>query len=103
MQKQNAIAFSFFCSSNHERELAPAVIKRTKKGLSRAQTFLHFSAETEGFEPSIRLPVYTLSRRAPSTARPPLRIWFKVIDLDACDNRNLILMSHLAQKMRTMG
>ena len=31
-------------------------------------------AEEEGFEPSIRLnTVYTLSRRAPSTARPPLR------------------------------
>ncbi len=30
-------------------------------------------AEGEGFEPSIRLnTVYTLSRRAPSTARPPL-------------------------------
>ena len=32
-------------------------------------------AEREGFEPSIRgLAVYTLSRRAPSTARTPLRI-----------------------------
>ncbi len=30
-------------------------------------------AEREGFEPSIRFPVYTLSRRAPSTTRPPLR------------------------------
>ena len=31
-------------------------------------------AEREGFEPSIRLDaVYTLSRRAPSTTRPPLR------------------------------
>ena len=29
-------------------------------------------AEGVGFEPTIRLPVYTLSRRAPSTARPPL-------------------------------
>ncbi len=29
-------------------------------------------AEREGFEPSIRLPVYTRSRRAPSTTRPPL-------------------------------
>jgi len=31
-------------------------------------------AEGEGFEPSIRFPVYTLSKRAPSAARPPLRI-----------------------------
>ncbi len=30
-------------------------------------------AEGEGFEPSIRFPVYTLSRRAPSAARPPLQ------------------------------
>ena len=29
-------------------------------------------AEGEGFEPSVRFPVHTLSRRAPSTARPPL-------------------------------
>ena len=29
-------------------------------------------AEGEGFEPSIRFPVYTLSKRAPSAARPPL-------------------------------
>src|SRR6478736_274294 len=38
-------------------------------------------AEGAGFEPAIRFPVYTLSRRAPSTTRPPLlcsrimRIW----------------------------
>ena len=30
-------------------------------------------AEREGFEPSKRLTVYTLSRRAPSATRPPLR------------------------------
>src|SRR5271157_5060907 len=30
-------------------------------------------AEGVGFEPTIRFPVYTLSRRAPSTTRPPLR------------------------------
>ena len=29
-------------------------------------------AERKGFEPSIRLPAYTLSRRAPSTTRTPL-------------------------------
>ena len=33
-------------------------------------------AEREGFEPSIRLlTVYTLSRRAPSATRTPLRAW----------------------------
>ena len=30
-------------------------------------------AEGAGFEPAIRFPVYTLSRRAPSTTRPPVR------------------------------
>ncbi len=30
-------------------------------------------AESEGFEPSIRFPVYTLSRRAPSTTRTTLQ------------------------------
>src|SRR5688572_20996945 len=29
--------------------------------------------EGAGFEPAMELPPYTLSRRAPSTARPPLR------------------------------
>jgi hypothetical protein len=30
-------------------------------------------AEGAGFEPAVRFPVHTLSRRAPSTTRPPLR------------------------------
>ena len=30
-------------------------------------------AERAGFEPAIELPLYTLSKRAPSTTRPPLR------------------------------
>ena len=35
-------------------------------------------AEGEGFEPSIRFPAYTLSKRAPSATRPPLlRSWKK--------------------------
>jgi hypothetical protein len=29
-------------------------------------------AEREGFEPSVRLPLHTLSKRAPSTTRTPL-------------------------------
>ena len=31
-------------------------------------------AERAGFEPAVRLPLHTLSKRAPSTARTPLRI-----------------------------
>ncbi len=30
-------------------------------------------AEREGFEPSVRVNVHTLSRRAPSTTQTPLR------------------------------
>ena len=33
-------------------------------------------AERMGFEPMIELPLYTLSKRAPSTTRPPLRKCF---------------------------
>jgi hypothetical protein len=35
--------------------------------------FHSFLAEREGFEPSIEFPLYTLSRRAPSTTRPSLQ------------------------------
>jgi hypothetical protein len=36
--------------------------------------------DREGFEPSIRFHVYTLSRRAPSTARPPVLIFDYSLD-----------------------
>lgn len=35
-------------------------------------------AETKGFEPLIEFPLYTLSRRAPSTTRTSLRIFYRV-------------------------
>ena len=44
-----------------------------KKGTNKALTCLSPSAETKGFEPLIRFPAYTLSRRAPSTTRTSLR------------------------------
>ncbi len=34
-----------------------------------------------GFEPTIRFPVYTLSKRAPSTARPPLPLFGNLLKL----------------------
>ncbi len=34
-------------------------------------------AERQGFEPWRQFPAYTLSKRAPSTTRPPLRIFFQ--------------------------
>ncbi len=50
-----------------EREL-PAEILSATKDLPKAM------AEREGFEPPIRFPVYTLSRRAVSTTHPSLRV-----------------------------
>ena len=49
-----------------------------KKGLSSLFESKSLSAETEGFEPSIQLPVYTLSKRARSTTLTGLRIFWKV-------------------------
>ena len=40
---------------------------------NRGNAYYGKVAEGEGFEPSIRLPVYTLSKRAPSATRPPLQ------------------------------
>jgi hypothetical protein len=41
--------------------------------LARRTAFGSRLAEGVGFEPTIRFPVYTLSKRAPSATRPPLR------------------------------
>ena len=55
-------------------------------------------AERKGFEPSRRFPAYTLSRRAPSTTRPPLRRrvyqkfenMCKVIFIFSCDHSKFL-------------
>ncbi len=44
-----------------------------EEGTNHSGNELSLVAETEGFEPSIRFPVYTLSRRASSTTRASLR------------------------------
>jgi YVTN family beta-propeller protein len=49
-------------------------------------------AEREGFEPSIEFPLYTLSKRAPSTARPSLRIAKWRVDSSARVVRNQNIM-----------
>ena len=49
------------------------LIVGTRKNRHKAPIFLRAVAEGEGFEPSIRFPAYTLSKRAPSATRPPLR------------------------------
>lgn len=38
-------------------------------------------AERQGFEPWIPFRVYTLSKRAPSTTRPSLRLWANLLNL----------------------
>src|SRR5581483_10924710 len=48
---------------SHFSNISEAQRKSAKDGLS----------EGVGFEPTIRFPVYTLSKRAPSATRPPLR------------------------------
>ena len=56
--------------------------ERSKRSLSGAKSsgilasnlfIISKLAEREGFEPSIEFPLYTLSKRAPSTTRPSLR------------------------------
>ena len=46
--------------------------KRQIKKTSFAEA-MEVKAETEGFEPSIELPLYTLSKRAPSATRTSLQ------------------------------
>ena len=43
-----------------------------KKIKLRAKYAANLMAERMGFEPMIEFPLYTLSKRAPSTTRPPL-------------------------------
>ena len=41
----------------------------------------YLMAERMGFEPMKGFPLYTLSKRAPSTTRPPLRLFKKISQL----------------------
>ena len=50
-------------------------------------------AERAGFEPAVRLPLHTLSKRAPSTARTPLRISGLLIVCRAQQNRKSLKSS----------
>ena len=54
-------------------DLDPEINRFFKLKKAAVTQALHLSAETEGFEPSIQFPVYTLSRRAPSTTRTSLQ------------------------------
>ena len=45
-------------------------------------------AESEGFEPSIQLPIYLLSREALSTTQPTLRIFYYTDNLEIINDSN---------------
>ncbi len=55
-----------------ENKCLLCAVRPSQKAERRSQSDFGL-AERAGFEPAIRFPVYTLSRRAPSTTRPPLR------------------------------
>ena len=55
------------CANSSQYCLSPGAQERRRAVLEKAL------AERVGFEPTIRFPVYTLSKRAPSATRPPLR------------------------------
>ncbi len=57
--------------------LAEVDVGFTKK-TKNTMFFQYDMAEGVGFEPTIRFPVYTLSKRAPSATRPPLRSTWNV-------------------------
>ena len=57
------------------RPLKPAGLGKYTRIKKESQPSLKFrlvKAERAGFEPAIELPLYTLSRRAPSATRTPL-------------------------------
>ena len=61
-----------------------------------------FMAEREGFEPSIVLPLYTLSKRAPSTTRPPLQLLFHMIyhnKIKGCEENCFLYCSYVNLKV----
>jgi hypothetical protein len=55
-------------------------------------------AEREGFEPSVPLTVHTLSKRAPSTTRPPLLTKFetkKIFAYTCIDNYSIFYNTNI--------
>ena len=63
-------------TSNSNRSGTSTARKSTRAivDLSGASVVRSKMAERQGFEPWRRSPAYTLSKRAPSTTRPPLRL-----------------------------
>ena len=72
--------FSIRCSKKRNYE-----DKKSPKGLLKA--------EREGFEPSIELPLYQLSRRALSTTQAPLR-YFELAKIEKIQGSFLWSLRH---------
>src|ERR1700722_13745915 len=75
---RNVPEFSWVAANPREREGSNIYQEVTilKGLLEQLRTKANgLMAEGVGFEPTIRFPVYTLSKRAPSATRPPLRTW----------------------------
>ncbi len=51
------------------------MLDQKQKPVKQFTDFIKLIAERKGFEPSKQFPVYTLSRRAPSTTRTPLFVF----------------------------
>ena len=97
-----AKTFPMFLSNlgSHPNLLTPH-IKKPPQGR------LFYMAEKEGFEPSIPIKVYSLSRGAPSATRPLLRIFYRLVitNLSNLFGRRCFLGSALlrAPALRLLG
>ena len=81
---------------HHQRrsnEAPSALSLSAKYAKSPSRGLFAYLAEREGFEPSIRLTVYTLSRRAPSATRPPLQIVFQCPNVPVVARRKALMRS----------
>ena len=66
----------------HRVLTGPLPTNKSKRGLDfHPSPFCFYLAVREGFEPSIRVSVYTLSRRAPSATQTPHRKSFHAVAL----------------------
>jgi hypothetical protein len=72
-QSRSLRSFGFLLSSPRLSPIGLRLGEESKKPPFFQKAALHVLAESEGFEPSIQLPVYKLSRLARSTTLTTLR------------------------------
>ncbi len=80
------------------RETAILIQGWKEKRTNQTINDLSFQAETERFELSIQLPVYTLSRRAPSATRTRLQFFLISIITSACAEYCMSVLSGCNQQ-----